>query len=90
MSLHLPWLLIPAYMALAAVREMLAVLYYKYINEGRGLAAGSLSFLIEIFDMVVLVIVVIRYMADKDILLGVTYALGGAIGVFVGVRMKKK
>ncbi len=89
MSLHLLWL-IPCYMGLAALREAMAVFYYRAISERRATLASGLSMLIEWLDCFVLVVIVVRYMQDREILLPVFYAIGGAIGVFYSTRRRKK
>lgn len=79
--------LFPVFFLAGLVRDGLGCLYYQLVGRDKAKKAAGTAFGIELFDL--LVIATIAKMG-WPIALGISYALGTALGTYLAIRYRRK
>ena len=78
----LKWL---TYLGLGFVREALVTTYYRAVSRRLVYGASAVSVVLSLLD----IFVVAKVILDRDLMLGVVYAVGEGLGTFVVLKCRK-
>ncbi len=70
---------------LGLVRELIAINYYKAVYRHLAFMASILSLAIGVMD----IYIIARIVIDRNIALALSYLMGGAIGSYMGLKVRK-
>ncbi len=73
------------YFVLGFVREALVTTYYRAVSRRLVYGASVVSVCLSLLD----IFVVAKVILDRDLILGVAYALGEGLGTFVVLKFRK-
>ncbi len=83
-------MLLVLYSALALIREVLVIRYYRAIFIPSAFSASLLSGAIEILDLFVISTIILRLAKGGSLIPAVVYVLFSSIGVYVGLKIHGK
>lgn len=78
----LKWLM---YLGLGFVREALVTTYYRAVSRRLVYGASAVSIILALLD----IFIVAKVILDRDLMLGVAYAVGEGLGTFVVLKWKR-
>lgn len=78
------------YAALALIREVLVIRYYRAIFIPSAFSASLLSGAIEILDLFVISTIILRLSKGGNLIPAVVYVVFSSLGVYVGLKINGK